>query len=568
MFSIISIYIQKNPEGINQTFHLPGPHLLGRVESLSKPHSMFTLVTFVIIVLFMIVLLLKEPHFMPRIANLLPTSGILIILGMLSGIISSAAEEHYENSYTPADMTADIFQHFLIFPILLHASYKLFYNQQFIRQFRSVFILSLIGTFLNVLLTGLLLNATTSMSKYRYASMSITQTIVFASSLSVVDPLAVVAVFKGVFSGAKGNFYLPYSAALFGYGVAMELFKAANALSVFGEDDAIPTSSYLLVALSTLTDPAFGIIIGVTCGFVSAFITRFTSVKCQYFEPLITIGCALFGYVLCVDFGFSYIFATISCGLVQERFTFVNMSPKSSMSTENVIYAISLISELLMFIIIGHLTIYVGFSDVWAFAIATIIIIYITRFLVTLGLSLVLNHFRLSIISFKWQLLIFGGHRGPMSLAMILAYIGPFKWLFRDTTLLVIVFSVIVDGAMCRYLATLLNIRKDYSQSTINNFLTLTSIYGGAEMHNLLGVGMVSNLNNCFHNFERVLVRFLITDKKKLTNVYRKHSTEERREFFEMLEKHDSHSKPDGQKSEHEGQVSQDAVKMEEVTHL
>ena len=544
MFSIFHIYIKKNREEINEERHLPGPHLLGRVESLSHQPSMLTLLTAVIIIVFLTALFLRESKFMAKITKFLPISGILIILGIISGIISHYSEEVFLNKYPPVIITAEVFQHVLIFPIILYSSYKL-YDQQFLSQFTPVLILSVAGTLLNIILTGLLLNFIHDASWI--SSMTTIQSIAFASCISVVDPMAVIAVFQNVHQ-AKGNFFLPFGAALFGYGVAMELFKAANALTLFGEDDVIPTSSYLLVALSTLTDPAFGIIIGVTCGLVSAAITRTTSIECEYFEPVITLGCALVGYVLCLDFGFSYIFATISCGLVQERYTFVNMSPKSSMSTENIIFAISLICELLIFILVGYLVVFVGFYDVWTFALAAIIIIYIIRIIVTLGLSLLLNYFRLSTISFKWQLLIFGGHRGPMSLAMIVAYTGPFNKLYMDTTLLVIVFSVMVDGVMSRYLTTELKMRTNATQSAVKDLIVLTIIYGGEELSNLLGP-MVTHRNNFVLAIDRVIFRFFIKDKDKLCFAYRMHSKEEKRQFFRKLEKH-SNFKPDSQKRE------------------
>ena len=99
--------------------------------------------------------------------------------------------------------------------------------------------------------------------------MTITQCMVFASLISVVDPLAVVTVFRGV-NEVQGNFFLPFGAALFGYGVAMELFEAAKTLAVFDQDEPIPMSSFLYVAAPILTDPILGIIIGVTCGLVGA----------------------------------------------------------------------------------------------------------------------------------------------------------------------------------------------------------------------------------------------------------------------------------------------------------
>merc|ERR1719431_989731 len=162
----------------------------------------------------------------------------------------------------------------------------------------------------------------------------------------------------------------------------------------------------------------------------------------------------------------------------------MNMSPRSSMNTKNFIFGISLICELFMYILVGYLVIHVEFIEVWDFTLISIVIIYIIRILVTVSLSSALNIFRLSAISFKWQLLIFGGHRGPMSLAMVAAYIGPYHKLFKDTTLLVIVFSQIVDGIMARYLATQLKMRTrtNAKKTTLaNDLLALSSIYGGEE---------------------------------------------------------------------------------------
>ena len=124
MFSIIEIYIQKNSKALNEEPHIPGPHLLGRFHDLSHVHSKVTLATGVFILLFLIPLALKEPKniSLSKITNLIPTSGILVILGMLSGIIAHFAEDYFQNGFQPLIITAEVFQHVLIFPIVLYAS--------------------------------------------------------------------------------------------------------------------------------------------------------------------------------------------------------------------------------------------------------------------------------------------------------------------------------------------------------------------------------------------------------------------------------------------------------------
>jgi len=539
MFSIIEIYIQKNLKALNEEPHLPGPHLLGRVHDLTHVHTVVTLTTGVFILLFLIPLALKEPKYtsLAKITNLIPTSGILAILGMLSGIITHLAEDYFQNGFKPIIISAEVFQHVLIFPILLYCSYKL-YHQDFFRQTTSIFVLGILGTAFNIWVSAAVIYFIHD--PLWMGSMTWDQSVVFASCISVVDPLAISAVFKTFQVGkSKGNFILPFGAALFGYGTAMELFKAANVLAMFGEDDGdIPLISYFYVCFSIGTDVVFGSFIGITCGLVSAAITRITSLKSEYFEMTITFGFALFGYILCVVFGFSYIFATILCGLVQERYTFMNMSPKSSMNTENFIFGISIICELSIYILVGYFVIHVELNEVWDLTLVSIVIIYVIRILVTIGLSFILNMSRLSAISFKWQLLIFGGHRGPMSLAMVVAYMGPYHKLFKDTTLLVIVFSQIVDGIMARYLAAQLKMRVNENQTTlVNDLFAVSSIYGGEELGNMLGADTVTNRNNWFP-FEKHVSMFFITDKDKLSNVYRIHAIEEQRQFFEKLEKH------------------------------
>ena len=218
-----------------------------------------------------------------------------------------------------------------------------------------------------------------------------------------------------------------------------------------------------------------------------------------------------------------------------------------------------------MFVLVGYFAVAVGYSAIWDFAVAVIIIMYIIRILVTLGLSLLINIFRLSTISFRWQLLIFGGHRGPMSFAMALAYTGPFHLLFEETTLLVIVFSVMVDGVMSRYIASQLKLRTEARPSAVKDLLMMTSIYGGGELGNLLGVEMVADRRNYFRVFERMIFRFFITDEDKLAHAYRMHSKEKRRLAFKELEKHSSFQKHDSRRIDKVDE-DDDAIEMEDVS--
>jgi len=511
---------------------------LGRIDDLNHLHSIVSLFSGVFIILLLVPLALKEPNrmSMAKITNLLPTSGILILLGAFCRLVNHFSEEYLKNKYSPFIITADGFQHLLISPILLYSSYKL-YHDEFFRQWKSIIVLGIVGTFLNIILSAAMLyfiNASGWLT-----SMNMFITTVIASCISVGEPSAVAAAFnyRKEVKNHPSNFYLPYGVALLGYGVAMELFKFAQILAWLDGEEHMTLDSYLFIIFSKFTDPFFGVLVGVSCGLVSAAITKITTQKSQYFEPVVTLSCAAIGYLLCLDLGFSYIFGTIACGLVQQRYTLMNMSAKSCMNTENILFAISLVCELFMYVLVGYLAINVSFYDTFGFAALAIVVIYIIKILVNVGLSFVLNIFLLSPISFKCQLLIFGTPRGPMSLAMAWAAIRvPYHMLIKETVLLVIVFSQLIDGVMSRYLAS--QFSTDANNSVVNNLLVLSSTYGGAELGNILGLDMTANKNNLFRMFERHMSRFFISDKARLSNSYRIRAKEEQRQFFLKLEKH------------------------------
>ena len=534
MFKIFSIYIQRNPAHHEDEAHAPGPHLLGRVEPIDFPPVLITFLIFIVVLAFIIGIFLKEHDFMIKLTKLAPTSAILIIFGILTSLISHAILD--DKVEYPLVITADFFQHVLIFPILLFASYTL-YNERFLRQIPSVLFLSFFGTFLNIIMVAGSLKLIEAWIGISF--ITLTQCIVFGSLISVVDPLAVVYVFKGSRAEAGINFYLPFGAAVLGYGVSMEFFEGAESMASFTNTFDLPTISVVYVLLAFWTDLIAGAFVGCFCGLISAVITKYCTRKdSAYFEPIITLGFALFAYVICLDFGFSYIFSTIACGLLQARYNFVNMSPKGFIGNENIIFSVASLSELIMFLFIGFFLVNVDIESVWRFTLASIVIIYVLRIVITLGLSLLLNLCRFQKLSFNWQLLVFSGHKGPMSFVICLFYTGPFNALFRDTTLLLVLFSVMVDGVVSRFIVS--RIMDHGGRSATGYFVDKSGWYGGNEIANILGIEKHGEENemNAFTKAEKKMLKFFLRDESRISNMYRIQEEAKRELMFEKLEKH------------------------------
>merc|ERR1712142_485373 len=113
----------------------------------------------------------------------------------------------------------------------------------------------------------------------------------------------------------------------------------------------------------------------------------------------------------------------------------------------------------------------------------------------------------------------------------------PYYMLIKETVLLVIVFSQLVDGMMARYHLAI-QLSRDENHSVLNNLLVLSSTYGGAELGSIMGVDVTTNRNKLFRVLEKHMSRFFISDKNKLSNSYRIRAKEEQRQFFLKLEKH------------------------------
>ena len=92
-------------------------------------------------------------HMSRLVANHIPLSAMLLLLGIVIGLL-------YESASTSPRPLIKIphyqIQHLLISPILLHSSFQI-YHIQFFRQFGTVMIMAILGTLLNALLIGVTL---------------------------------------------------------------------------------------------------------------------------------------------------------------------------------------------------------------------------------------------------------------------------------------------------------------------------------------------------------------------------------------------------------------------------
>jgi len=110
--------------------------------------------------------------------------------------------------------TPDIFFYLLLPPIILEAAYSL-YDKAFFDNISTILVMAVIGTAFNFLAIGLLLYLVFDLGAmgqvkgpfppddhpeqfYGYYDLSVTEILLFASLISAVDPVAVLAIFQEV----------------------------------------------------------------------------------------------------------------------------------------------------------------------------------------------------------------------------------------------------------------------------------------------------------------------------------------------------------------------------------
>ena len=242
-----------------------------------------------------------------------------------------------------------------------------------------------------------------------------------------------------------------------------EGFKVFTILSRESAAKIIKWHHYGILLLSFITKPVFGILIGFGTALLSSLVSRFSTEKSDYLQPLINILFAAQAYLLAITFGFSGILSLIAFGLTQQRYTFMNITNTAVVKTKNLVRGFALVSELFLFFILGSEFAALDFENIIAFASIVWVVMCIARALVTSLCCFVGNKVSRHEINWKWQiLLIVGGMRGAIAYAMVIQYQGrPFAEIFYGTTVFLIFVTTVKNGMLAKPLVTLLQLKEE-----------------------------------------------------------------------------------------------------------
>ncbi len=454
-------------------------------------------------------------HHLPVLAHNIPESCLLIIIGIITGVIVHFAYDLDGNQFP--SFTQGLFYNVLLPPIILDAAYSI-YDEDFFRNLYAILMFAVVGTIFNVFLIGLSLYVIYScFLKDSIPDLDVIQCLIFSSVISAVDPVAVLAIFDEI--GVNMVLYfLVFGESLLNDGVTIVIYQAMIGLNKM---ETIPVEHYFLVLGNFFIVCFGGLLIGCLIGVLTSLIFRLTS-RARVMEPLIMVTMAYLSFVSAEIFHWSGIISLVGCGIMQKRYAFINASKKTYTTVKYAVKTFSSTSDCIIFIFLGKVAAYrfreLDFDP--AFIAFTLVLISIVRFAGVFLLSSFINERRLVPISWSEQFIVaYGGLRGAVgfSLIYILDDKNPLKKIFLTTTLVVVFFTVFVQGSTIKLLVKKLDIalkneksQKRFIISDVNRKVAEHLMQG---LESITGNLTISSYLTIVESFDNRFVKRLLLSK-------------------------------------------------------
>ncbi|XP_062343292.1 Na(+)/H(+) exchanger beta-like [Osmerus eperlanus] len=440
-------------------------------------------------------------HVTPCVSGVVPESCLLIVVGLLVGGFMRAIGE-------PAPiLDSKLFFLYLLPPIILDAGYFL-PIRPFTDNMGTILMFAVVGTLWNTFFLGGMMYAVCQLEGSPYLSqVDLLSCLLFGSIVSAVDPVAVLAVFEEIHINELLHI-LVFGESLLNDAVTVVLYHLFEEFADVGFvtvlDAVLGVACFLVVALG-------GLLVGAIYGLLAAFTSRFTS-HTRVIEPLFVFLYSYMAYLSAEVFHLSGIMSLIACGVVMRPYVEANVSHKSYTTIKYFLKMWSSVSETLIFIFLGVSTVAGPHTWNWTFVIVTVILCLVSRVMGVVGLTFIINKFRIVKLTKKDQFIVaYGGLRG--AIAFSLGYLltnHKMRNLFLTAIITVIFFTVFVQGMTIRPLVDLLAVKKKKeSRRSINE-----EIHSQFLDHLLTGIEEVCG-HYGHHHWKDKLNRFNKTYVKK-----------------------------------------------------
>ncbi len=375
-------------------------------------------VTFLLLVAAVVAMLTKRLR--------LPYSAGLVAAGI--GLAASPFAPHII-------VTKELIYTGLLPPLLFEAAYHIHGE----RLRRNALVIALLAT------VGVALSAgVTALGMHFLAHWGWAAALVFGALIAATDPVSVIAIFRE--AEAHGRLLLLIEAeSLLNDGTASVAFALVVA---FATGQSVTGGDALFTGLKMIGG---GVACGAAVGVGSLLLTGRT--EDHLIEVTFTTVAAYGSFLLADYFGMSGVLATITAGLVMRNLSRLDgISPRGKEAVSNFWEYAAFISNSMVFLLIGTQQKNQHFLAVWVSALIAVGVVLAARLVAVYSCGSVFHWSSLRISGKHQMVLVWGGLRGALALALALGLPQDLPW--RDEIVTasfgVVAFSIFVQGLTMR----------------------------------------------------------------------------------------------------------------------
>nr|XP_046273358.1 sodium/hydrogen exchanger 3-like isoform X3 [Scatophagus argus] len=395
-------------------------------------------------------------------------------------------------------LTPTVFFFYLLPQIILDTGYSM-PNKLFFGNLGGILVYAIIGTCWNAASLGLSLWGCQEGGAMGDLDIGLLQYLLFGSLIAAVDPVAVIAVFEQVHVN-EVLFIMVFGESLLNDGVTVVLFNVFDAFVSLGGSQ-IDAMEIIKGIISFFVVAFGGSLLGFVFGLLISLLTRCTK-NIQIIEPGFVFVLGYLSYLTAEMLSLSAILSIVFCGICCQKYINSNMDEKSVATVRYVMKVLANGSETIIFVFLGISAID---KTIWVwntgFILLTLFFIFVYRFIGVFFLTWILNKFRLVPLEFIDQVIMsYGGLRGAVAYglaAMLDETKIKEKNLMVCTTLIVVYFTVILQGITMKPLVTWLKVKR----AAVSELTLVEKVQNKVFDHMLVAIEDISG--QIGHNYMR-----------------------------------------------------------------